>query len=191
MKEVRIMAAPKKAAKRPAKKAAQRPSKADSVRKVEDVDLPDATDNHGVEEDESYSDRLAEEADAPEKPDGSPAMVPFIALARRERAKAMRLLAKLRGSAGALEAHHGDRLAALQKAADEGIELDDMDDGAFEAGADMIEMAADVEEVLLVCAEDPDEFRLWAKAATDNAVLDLFGWYSHSFRMGEATASPS
>jgi hypothetical protein len=182
------MAAPKKAAKRPAKKATQRPVKADSVRKVEDVDLPDATDDS---DEESYSERLAQEAVPPKKPKGSPAMRPFITLQRRERATALRAFAKLNTGATAASAQYGDQIEDLENLGGGGTDVNELGSNGLAALADVLDLTADVEDALRVCAADPDAYEAWASKVDDEVLMALFSWYVGTFQVGEATASPS
>jgi hypothetical protein len=54
-------------------------------------------------------------------------------------------------------------------------------------------LGADVEEALAGVALNPAEADSWLRGATEQELMDLFGWYMLQVQddQGEATASPS
>jgi|SRR5690554_3645984 len=120
------------------------------------------------------SEELATEANVPARPKGSPELVPFAALPRRQRAEFLRHMAKV-----ASAEEHIRRIAEVS------------DDGEYSIadGAAMLELVADMEDTLAVVAKDPEAFRTWASQASDDAISELTNWYLARFQPGEAKAS--
>ena len=124
------------------------------------------------------SERMADEANPPARPDGSPDLWPFLSLPRRGRAEFLR------------------KLAAVQTAMD-GLGFTPEDTGGFTLsdGAAVFDLMADVEDLLSLAVAPVDgaaaAFRAWSAAATDTALMELMAWYVAQFQPGEATASPS
>lgn len=125
------------------------------------------------------ADDYAAEANPPEKPAGSPELLAPIDVPRRRRAEMLRAL-------GAL----GKRSVELGVIAEDLSEPDkELDFDDFAAAAGLLDLVADIEETLAVCAADPDAFAEWAKRADEGDLLALFSWYTAQFAPGEASAS--
>lgn len=124
---------------------------------------------------EQITDEQQADAQKPKRPRGAPQLVPYTAVNRRTRAALWRHLAPV------MEVQ--ERLAAA--GLDAGAEVP----ASF--GADVMEMAADVEDALRVLAVEPDAFEAWAIKSDDGDLLSLLVWYLDRFQVGEATASSS
>jgi hypothetical protein len=123
----------------------------------------------------------------PEKPEGSPAVVPLLQLPRRRRAEVVRKLGNLRerqrdlpdiGDAEALADDDAERTPEQEKA-------------MLDRAAAMFDLFADFEELLVEVAEDPEAMRAWLTSADDQALSALTGYYMRTFQAGEAPASPA
>lgn len=115
----------------------------------------------------SLSDTLAEESQRKPRPEGTPGLWPFLQLPRRLKAQFY---------------------AAIKNYPEDGVIAGDT---VFEKVANTTALVADVEDALRIVARDSDVFRDWAKRATDEDVLGLFGWYMERHQVGEASPSPS
>lgn len=126
--------------------------------------------------DRSLSDDHAEESgDAPtlvERPDGAPQLWPFLKLPRRKRAEFFRAMENLPTD-------------------DKGEVEIDLATMTMSQAADAFAILAELEDALRVVAADAKAFNTWALAASDEHVVQLFGWYMQRFQPGEASASPT
>lgn len=114
---------------------------------------------------ESFTEQAENEAAPTERPEGSPALVPFKAVPRRRRADMMRLFADIRSKKDALDAVDADRTP--------------------ERAAAMYELLAACEDMLLEAADNRDEFAAWVGSCDDAELMALFGWYCSRFQVGE------
>lgn len=135
-----------------------------------------------VEPESSLSDEMAADVKPVKKPRGAPALWPFLQLPRRKRAEFLRGVAAVQSRQEQIEkAAEAVKAAAGQADANEGV-------GIAQA-ADLYDILADIEELLLVVASDAEAFTKWANAASDDALSDLLFWYMERFQVGEARAS--
>jgi hypothetical protein len=115
------------------------------------------------------------------RPAGMPDLRPIFELHRRDRAKYLRGMDVFTSG---LKANKELR----EISADGEVDTDRLaaSPSILKVTADLAEMAADVEDVLVLVAVEPDEFRIWARKATDEALLQGFSWYQESASPGEA-----
>lgn len=117
-----------------------------------------------------FAEKIEAEVLKAEKPDGAPDMIPFKAVPRRRRAELMRKLTALQEREAEVKAVRGDNAEA----------------GATpEQAAVVFDFLADLEELLVEAAMDPEAFTAWANSCEDRELTALFGWYVTTFQVGE------
>lgn len=130
------------------------------------------------------SDGLAAEAsgEEPVRPDGMPDLRPLFELPRRVRAQYLRAVDRMtmsiRGNA---------ELVALEGASEEEASARIASSPSMlTVTADLAEMAADIEDALVLVAVDPVVFAAWAAKAPDEALTQAFAFYQTASQPGEA-----
>ena len=118
------------------------------------------------------SEALAAEATV-RKPANAPEFLPMIALSRRQRAEFVRALAAIEKRSAALEA------AASQESPD------------LDSGAVILEVLADIEDLLRVVAVDKDAYDRWVSECDDEDLSAALTWYMERNPLGEPKASPA
>ncbi|MEO7260254.1 MAG: hypothetical protein ABI047_03190 [Jatrophihabitantaceae bacterium] len=142
-------------------------------------------------QDTAYSDRLiAEVADLGDHlvvPANAPVMMAFHQLNRRRRAQ---LTAALRRLQPRTEKFDQEVRAALS-AVKELQPGEAPTEATLEAGEELFEFLADVEDLLALVAFEPESFHRWANLPTtkDEDLLALFSRFSRSMNQGEASSS--
>lgn len=113
---------------------------------------------------------------APEKPAGSPTLLPLTALDRAARADYWEAMGRLPIKGGTLS-----------------FSMADFQENPLQGMAVYARMMADIVSALRVVAlpQAVTAYDAWAKAADDDAVMGLFGWYQASSKPGEAEPSPN
>lgn len=117
---------------------------------------------------ESFAEKVEDEAVPKAKPEGSPDLIPFKAVPRRQRADMMRAFEKVQASQEELAKHQSDDEASTPARA-----------------AVIFDLLADCEEMLTLAAVNPETYTAWARTADDNDLMALFGWYCSRFQVGE------
>lgn len=110
-----------------------------------------------------------------EYPPGAPALRPLMQLGFRQRAKAMRAYATLEPTMRSFndqQQSDGARVDLTQAAA-------------------IFEMFAQVDDLLTLCALDPERYRVWVDQASDDQFMELFSIFMERTQPGEAQPSPS
>lgn len=143
------------------------------------VDLPDADliADEAVGPDAVAA--LAAEAEPPEKPGGTPDLVPYQSLARRQKAVLYRALGAMQDNSKTVVGLKGTK---AKPAADDGTV------SVTEAAA-LMDLMADAEDVVLAAAVSRDDAELWLTIASDADLMGLFSWYVSVMQPGEATPS--
>ena len=140
--------------------------------KVKDIALPD---DDQVAEKVAGPDKvaaLASEAAPLVKPDGTPDLIPYQVLRRRQKAVLLRAL---------------DAMQANSKTM---VDLDVDEQSIDVAGAATItDLMADAEDVILAAALVREDADAWLSIATDADLMALFSWYVSVMQPGEATPS--
>lgn len=117
-----------------------------------------------------YSDALL--AETMQQMSGAPTLRAVHQLNRRRRAELTHLLGDIL-----------PRSARLEKA------IAESSSGVTIQDADVMDLLADVEDLLAMLAVDSDNFAMWATEATDVQLLALFAQFAGSFQSGEANSS--
>lgn len=125
---------------------------------------------------QSYTEQVTAEVEAV-KPAGSPGLWPLFKLPRRTRADVLRKFRDLQAREDVFErfkGHEGDEQSV------------DMNDAA-----DLYDVLADIEEILVAVAAPGADVAAWAAKASDEDIMHLFNWYAEQLQPGEAPASPT
>jgi len=128
-----------------------------------------------LDEQQSTSEAMAAEAAPAKKPAGAPAVVPFAALPRRQKAQFLSHHQALVDQSDQLQATFGQ----------------DDDEGGERSvspadAALLYNVLADVEDAMLAVAVDQDAMRKWLTSASDDDLFALMAWYADRFQVGEA-----
>lgn len=118
-------------------------------------------------------DRLAEDANLPDYPDGAPELLPYLKLPFYKRAEAMRMLAALR------EAYKNAKMP--EKDTEVGPEH----------AAEWFEFLGKMDDFLRFVAVDVDAYNKWVAHASDADFSRLFNAYNVRCQPGEASSSAS
>ena len=113
---------------------------------------------------------------APEKPAGSPTLLPLTALDRAARADYWEAISRLPVKDGQLT-----------------FDMSDFESNMLKGMALYARMVADIVAALRVVAlpQAVKAYDAWAKTAEDDEIMGLFGWYQASNKPGEAEPSPN
>src|SRR4051794_40215284 len=111
----------------------------------------------------SKTEELAAEATPAVKPEGSPALFPFVGLPRRKRAHLLRALETVSSRQDTLDVQDegGDTLADA---------------------AAVYDLLADIEDLLRTVAADVEVFDAWAAECGDEDLAALLTWYMERFQ---------
>lgn len=117
-----------------------------------------------------------------EPPAGAPALKEFHNLPRKIRAEVADSIAALMPQVNKFaDAPTPDPEKATE--ADVMVALDQV--------GDMYRMLADIEETLTKVAVEPEPAAAWMAAASDQDLMQLFGYFAGGFSLGEASSSSS
>ena len=113
---------------------------------------------------------------APEKPAGSPTLLPLTAVDHAARADYWEAVSRLPVKDGQLT-----------------LSMDDFQENMLKGMAVLARMVADIVAALRVVAlpQAVKAYDAWAKSADQEQILALFGWYQASNKPGEAEPSPN
>lgn len=138
----------------------------------------------------SVVDQMADDANPPEYPEGTPALIEYRFLyPRSKRGEFKRLLATFRRSQ-----------EKLNTAKDGGLfdEVDKDDELTAEQQEARIELAADADDLfdlmdrlMRMCAADPDVYDAWTRQVEDAVLTEVFSVFMARSQPGEASSSTS
>lgn len=132
--------------------------------------------------------RLTAEAARPKKPAGSPALKPYQAAGRRERAAFDRRLGQILRTMPQIDQAQKDLGLADGEDIDGASLTPDQQARMLELKASAEELAADIEDAFRPLLVEPSDAP-WLEAAPINELMNLFSWYVAVMQPGEAKPS--
>jgi hypothetical protein len=137
----------------------------------------------------SVVDQMADDANPPEYPEGAPALIEYRYLyPRSKRGEFKRKLATFQESQTKLN-------AAKEAGLFEQIEQDDLTAEQQQArimlAADADDMFALMDDLMRMCAANPDGYDAWARSVDDAGLAKVFEVFMQRSQPGEASSSTS
>lgn len=127
--------------------------------------------------------QLADEAALPDYPEGSPILLPMLAIRpRSRRAEFKRRFATFTTQQGGVDAS----TKAIAKLGDKADRADTM-----HLSADLDDLYQQIDELMEMAAVNPEHYREWSDAATDDELATVFNIFMSRSQPGEARSSTS